>query len=186
MIQVVAGVPIFGNTQEPAGPFGAFSVSSHFKTGYTQNSNLNVQYQVSNNSVFEMGYIGSLSRNLPVTLDINQIPIGTPALNSSRPYYAQFPNLATINEVQSVGSGYYNGMIMSLRSSGFHGFTTKVNYTLGHARDDLSGTCVSHGLLRTAKLPPIATTVTRILTFEIPLPDSSATLFRLPDVTKPS
>ena len=124
----------------PAGPFGAFSVSSHFKTGYTQNINMNAQYQVSNNSVFEIGYIGSLSRNLPVTLDINQIPIGTPALNSSRPHYAQFPNLATINEVQSVGSGYYNAMAMSLRSSGYHGFTAKVSYTLGHARDDLSGT----------------------------------------------
>jgi hypothetical protein len=139
-LQIVQGVSIFGNTSEPAGPFGAFSVSSHFKTGYSQNSNLNVQYQLNPNSVFEIGYTGSLSRNLPVTLDINQIPIGSPAANSSRPYFAQFPNLATINEVQSVGSGYYNGMIASLRSSGFHGFTMKLNYTLGHSRDDLSGT----------------------------------------------
>jgi hypothetical protein len=139
-LQIVDGVSIFGNTQAPSGPFGAFSVSSHFKTGYTQNTNLNVQYQVSNASVLEIGYIGSLSRKLPVTLDINQIPIGSPQVNASRPYYAQFPNLATINEVQSVGNGYYNGFITSFRTSGFHGLTAKVNYTLGHARDDLSGT----------------------------------------------
>jgi hypothetical protein len=139
-LQILPGVPIFGNTQEPAGPFGAFSVSSHFRTGYSQNSNMNIQYQLSNTSVLEVGYTGSLSRALPVTLDINQIPIGAPAVNSSRPYFSQFPNLATINEVQSVGSGYYNGMILSLRTSGYRGFTMKLNYTLGHARDDLSGT----------------------------------------------
>ncbi len=39
-----------------------------------------------------------------------------------------------------MGSGYYNGMAASIRTSGFHGFTAKANYTLGHARDDLSGT----------------------------------------------
>ena len=31
-------------------------------------------------------------------------------------------------------------MIVSLRTSGFHGFTAKLNYTYGHSRDDLSGT----------------------------------------------
>jgi hypothetical protein len=139
-LQILPGVPIFGNTQAPAGPFGAFSVSSHFRTGYSQNTNMNIQYQVSHSSVFELGYTGSLSRALPVTLDINQIPIGSPEVNSSRPYYSRFPNLATINEVQSVGNGYYNGMIASLRTTGYHGFTTKLNYTYGHARDDLSGT----------------------------------------------
>jgi hypothetical protein len=75
-----------------------------------------------------------------VTLDINQIPIGSPEVNSSRPYYSQFPNLGTINEIQSVGSGYYNGMIASLRTANYHGLNFKLNYTYGHSRDDLSGT----------------------------------------------
>jgi hypothetical protein len=135
-LQILPGVSIFGNTQAPAGPFGAFSVSSHFKTGYSHNTNMNIQYQINNSSVLEIGYVGTFSRKLPVTLDINQTPIGS----SVRPYSSQFPNLATINEVQSVGSGYYNGMIASLRTSGYHGVSMKLNYTLGHARDDLSGT----------------------------------------------
>lgn len=120
---IQAGVPVFSDSSFPSGPFGAFSVSQHFITGYTQNSNLNIQYQLSQNSVLEVGYTGSLSRHLPVTLDINQIPLG----GGARPYAAQFPNLATINEVQSVGNGYYNGLIASLRTNGFHGFTTKLN-----------------------------------------------------------
>ncbi len=134
------GVPVFGSSAFPTGPFGAFSVSQHFVTGYSQNSNLNIQYQINPSSVLEVGYTGSLSRHLPVTLDINQIPAGSPEVNSSRPYYSQFPNLAAINEVQSVGNGYYNGMIASLRTSGYHGFNLKLNYTYGHARDDLSAT----------------------------------------------
>lgn len=139
-LQIQPGVPIFTSSTVPTGPFGAFSVSQHFITGYSQNSNLNIQYQISKNTVLEVGYTGTLSRHLPVTLDINQIPQGLPEQNSSRPYYAQFPNLATINEVQSVGNGYYDGLITSLRTSGFHGFSMKLNYTYGHSRDDLSST----------------------------------------------
>lgn len=133
-LQIASGVPIFGSSTFPTGPFGAFSVSQHFITGYTQNSNLNIQYQLNKGSVLEVGYTGSLSRHLPVTLDINQIPLG----GGPRPYTGF--NLATINEIQSVGNGYYNGLIASLRTSAWHGFTTKLNYTYGHARDDLSAT----------------------------------------------
>ncbi len=131
--------PIFGSASFPTGPFGAFSVSQHFSTGYVQNDNLNVQYQINPSTVLEVGYIGSLSRHLPATLDINQIPIGSTS-DTARPYYNQFPNLAAINEIQSVANAYYNSAIVSLRSSGFHGFTTKLNYTYGHSRDDLSST----------------------------------------------
>jgi hypothetical protein len=132
-------VPIFGNLSAPTGALGAFSVSQHFITAYTQNSNLNIQYQISKSTVMEVGYAGTLSRHLPVTLDINQIPIGSPDTNASRPYYRQF-NLATINEIQSVGNGYYNGLIASVRTVSAHGITMKMNYTLGHSRDDLSAT----------------------------------------------
>jgi hypothetical protein len=131
------GAPIFGSSTFPTGPFGAFSVSRHFRTGYVQNSNLNVQMQLNRSSVLEVGYTGSLSRALPVTLDINQIPIGAPEVPGSRPYYRQF-NLTTINEIQSVGNGYYNGMIVSLRTNSYHGLNIKLNYTYGHSRDDLS------------------------------------------------
>ncbi|MBV9158852.1 MAG: TonB-dependent receptor, partial [Acidobacteriaceae bacterium] len=134
--QIVDGVPIFGSGTVPPPPYGAFSVSQHFVTGYAQNTNFNVQYQLNSSSVLEVGYTGSLSRHLPVTLDINQIPAGAPEVNSSRPYAGQFPNLAAINEVQSVGNGYYNGAIVSLRTANYHRFGMKLNYTYGHSKDD--------------------------------------------------
>ncbi|MGA8028554.1 MAG: carboxypeptidase regulatory-like domain-containing protein [Bryobacteraceae bacterium] len=136
-ITLVAGVPIFA-ASEATGPYGAFSVSQHFVTGYSMNTNLNVQYELAKDTVAEIGYSGSLSRHLPDTLDINQIPIGAPELVTSRPYYSQFPYLGPINEVQSVGNGNFNGLLGSLRAGNFHGFTTKLSYTLGHSLDDLS------------------------------------------------
>jgi len=71
-------------------------------------------------------------------LDINQIPIGAPEAITSRPYYSQFPDLAAINEVQSVANGHFNGLLASVKATNFHGFTTKLSYTLGHSMDDLS------------------------------------------------
>ncbi len=136
-ITLTAGNPIFGGISS-TGPYGGFSVSQHFVTGYSMNTTLNVQYQLAQNVVGEIGYSGSLSRHLPDTVDINQIPIGSPEAVTSRPFYGQFPNLGAINEVQSVGNGHFNGLLGSLRTTDFHGFTTKLSYTLGHSMDDLS------------------------------------------------
>jgi hypothetical protein len=88
--------------------------------------------------VVEIGYSGSVSHHLPDTLDINQIPIGSPEAVTSRPYYSQFPNLAAINQVESVGNAHFNGLLGSLRTTNFHGFTSRLSYTLGHSMDDLS------------------------------------------------
>ena len=136
-ITLASGVPIFAGSAAN-GPFGAFSVSRHFVDAYSINTTLNVQYELAQNVVGEVGYTGSLSRHLPDTLDINQIPIGSPEAVTSRPFYGQFPNLGAINEVQSVGNAHYNGLIGSLRTTDFHGITTKLSYTLGHSMDDLS------------------------------------------------
>ena len=136
-ITIQTNVPIFA-ANSATGPYGGFSVSQQFVTGYSMNTSFNVQYQVAQNVVAELGYSGSLSRHLPVTLDINQIPIGSPEAVTSRPYYSQFPYLAAINEVQSVANGNFNGLLGSLRTTNFHGFTTQLSYTYGHSLDDVS------------------------------------------------
>ena len=60
----------------------------------------------------------------------------------TRPYSAQFPNLGSdqreYNQLVTVTT---TGRSSHLRTASFHGFTTKLNYTYGHSRDDdLSGT----------------------------------------------
>jgi hypothetical protein len=93
----------------------------------------------------EVGYVGSLGRHLLDVLDINQAPpsaLGLSATraaqNQLRPYYAQYPNYATINEVGSGANSHYNGLIASLRTNAWHGLTSQFSYTFGHAMDDAS------------------------------------------------
>ena len=109
------------------------------------NTNLNIQYEVAKNAVAQVGYSGSLGHHLPDMLDINQIPLGAiPAggseSNAVRPYAAQFPNLGAIDEVQSIANSNYNSLQASLRTTNFHGFNTRLAYTLAHSLDDLSAT----------------------------------------------
>jgi hypothetical protein len=136
-ITLQSGVPIFAGISS-TGPYGGFSVSQQFVDGYSMNTNLNMQYQVARDAVVEVGYAGSLSHHLPDMLDINQIPQGAPEVNSSRPYAGEFPDLAAINQVESVANAHFNGLLASVKTNDFHGFTTKLAYTLGHSMDDLS------------------------------------------------
>ncbi|HXW89725.1 MAG TPA: carboxypeptidase regulatory-like domain-containing protein [Terriglobales bacterium] len=136
-LTLIQGAPIFGGIAA-TGPFGGFSVNQKFVDGYAMNTTLNVQYQAAKQAVVEVGYVGALSHHLPDMLDINQIPIGSPEENSSRPYYSRFPNLGAIDEIQSIANANYESFIASVKTNNYHGFTTKLAYTLGHSLDDLS------------------------------------------------
>jgi len=122
---IVPNQPIFGNAALPPPPYGLFSVSQDFKNAYTQDFGMNVQYQLSSSTVFQVGYVGNLGRRLLTILDINQpppSPLGASAVRSSqdklRPYYAAFPQFSTINEIQSIGNSEYNALVASINIFG--------------------------------------------------------------------
>jgi hypothetical protein len=140
---IVPNQPIFGNAALPPPPYGLFSVSQDFKNAYTQDFGLNVQYQVSSSTVFQVGYVGNLGRRLLTIRDINQpppSPLGASAVRSSqdklRPYYAAFPQFSTINEIQSIGNSEYNALVASIRTNVWHGLTSQFSYIYGHAIDE--------------------------------------------------
>lgn len=142
---IVPGQPVFGNPSLPPPPYGVFSVDQNFKNASLMNYNMNVEYQLSNSAALEVGYVGSLGRHLLTVLDINQPPpsvLGTSAVradqNKLRPYYSQFPNFATINQVESGANSHYNGLVASIRTNNWHGIVSKFSYTLGHSLDDAS------------------------------------------------
>ncbi len=142
---IVSGQPIFGNPTLPPPPYGVLSVDQGFKNASVQNFSLNTQYQIGAGLVAEAGFVGSTSHHLLITLDVNEAatsPLGTAATrtaqNATRPFYATFPNYATINQVSTGADGNYQGFIASLRTQSYHGVTAKFNYTLGHAQDDAS------------------------------------------------
>lgn len=129
------GAPIFGSST-PTPPFGAFAVSQNFRTAYVQNFNLNLQRQLSQSTILQVGYVGSQGRKLPVLLDINQpILINGVAV---RPFAAQYPQLATIDEASSVANSNYNSFQTSLQQRLQKGLAATLNYTYGHSIDDSS------------------------------------------------
>jgi len=111
-------------------------VSQDFRTAYVQNFNLNIQRQLSQSTLLQVGYVGSQGRKLPVLLDINQ-PILINGV-SVRPYAAQFPQLATIDEAESVTNSNYNSLQASLQQRLHKGVAATLNYTYGHSIDDSS------------------------------------------------
>jgi hypothetical protein len=140
--QIVTGVDPLPSSPASGATFGVSTVSPNFKNAYLQNFNLNTEYQLSRNTIVQLGYVGSVSRHLFNLRDINQAaPNATGSTSqSSRPYYAKFPTFAAINQYESSAGSSYNSFQAMVRTSGYHGLTAQGSYTYGHALDNVSGT----------------------------------------------
>jgi len=135
-VQIQPGVPIFG-TANPTPPFGVHSMSQNFRTPYVQNYNLNVQHQLSNSVLVQTGYVAMTGRKLSIPINVNApIPGTTGALQSRRPFNGQYPLLAAINEIQSIGNAQYHSWQSSIRVTRWKNFNINGNYTYGAQRDN--------------------------------------------------
>ena len=122
-------MPIFGTTPQP--PYGAFAVSQDLKLPYVMNFNVNVQQQLGPTTIVQIGYVGTRGHRLALMRDINApTPSAAGLSQTQRPFYAQYPDLAAINELESIGRSTYNSMQMSLIQSSWHGLSGRLNYTL--------------------------------------------------------
>jgi len=133
-LTVVNNVPIFGTTSQP--PYGAFAVSQDLKLPYVTNFNVNVERQLGPTTIAQIGYVGTRGHRLALMRDINAATPGATLAQSRRPFNALYPNLAAINELESIGRSEYNSLQMSLIQSAWHGVSGRLNYTLSHAMDN--------------------------------------------------
>ncbi len=108
--------------------FNVFSVNQNFRTPYFYNYNLNVQKGLGNAAVLQVGYVGSQGRKLSVMLNINQFGA----------YNAQFPNVGSINQLNSVGTSNYNALQATLKMRSYHGFSAQFAYTWAHELDEMT------------------------------------------------
>ena len=134
-------VPIFG-TGAPQPPFPITSVQRNLRTPNTQIWNLNIQQELGQRFVFQLGYVGNHSTHQLQLLDINQPLPGadnsTPAEQARRPLNTEFPTLSQINTISSAGWAHYNSLQAVLRSNNWHGLTTQVSFTWSHNLDTAS------------------------------------------------
>ena len=148
-------VPLFPSLSQAlagAGVTNVFSVNPNFRQSYTYSYNLNLQQSLGNSIVFQLGYLGTLSRHLTEVQDINQAAQGSGFLTTApncpsqyspqqctRPFFNKFPNFGVINQLNSDLNANYNSLQAILRTSAWHGLTTQANYTWSHALDYETG-----------------------------------------------
>ena len=106
-----------------------FTVDQNIRTPYIHVYNANVQRELVRNVALEVGYVGSAGRKLFRYRDINQVrPNGTVA----------FPALVYVNQFESTATSNYKSLQASLRTRGWHGLTSTLNYTWSHSTDNAS------------------------------------------------
>jgi hypothetical protein len=115
-----------------------FSISQNLRPGYMYNYNMNVERSLGGDVILQLGYVGSEGRRLRALLDVNQAGLGSGGANSTRPYFAQYPNYGVINQIQGIGTSNYNSLQALLRMSSWHGLTSQFAYTWGHSLDEIS------------------------------------------------
>ncbi len=130
-----------------------FSFDRNIKTPYIENYNLNLQQQLANKVVLQVGYVGSQGHRLFRFFDINQpsqatitacdlgqVPGCISGINDvSVPRNYAFPNGAFyVFQQNSTGKSNYNSLQTSLRISKYHGFTSIVNYVWSKSLDNSS------------------------------------------------
>jgi hypothetical protein len=123
-----------GASPQITSPF-AFEAKYSHNTTYTWEYLFNVQRQLANNFMVEVGYLGSLSRHLYGFLDGNQPYPGTTPLSSRLPYNT----FGVIQLVNDGANGNYNAgsLKVSKRFSG--GLVMIGTYTYAKSLDETSG-----------------------------------------------
>ncbi len=149
---IVSGQPVF--TSGAASILGIFSVDPNFHTPYTYNYNFGVEQSLGSKAMVSVSYVGSQSRKQITLRDINQAQLNPASPNnpnlgvlggkpgslqqSSRPFFSQFPTYGVINQVESNGSGNYNSLQATLKTSSYHGVSSQFNYTWSHSLDEMT------------------------------------------------
>ena len=143
-VQWQVGVNPFVGASAPQ--VGAFGVNQNFKMPYAEVFSLGIEQQLSRNTLFTLGYVGSQGRRLSVLYDINQPAANGTATPSVRPYtQTVFPNqnptfsgqpLLGINQLNFAASSNYNSVQATIKQAAWHGVQTTLNYTWGKSLDD--------------------------------------------------
>jgi hypothetical protein len=127
-------------------PCSIFGVARNFSTPYVGMWTLTVQHAFSSRVSLEVAYVGNHGDDLSGVLDINQINPQSPGENTptcqhceaiaDRPYGAEYPYLAFINDLRNAYISNYHGLQASFTGRNFHNLSFVAGYTYAHALGD--------------------------------------------------
>jgi hypothetical protein len=106
------------------------------RTPYSNQWMFNVQRELFSSTVFEIGYLGSVSQRLESLRAVNEALPADPRVDS-RPVFARspFPNFGRIQLVDNGGQGNYHSMAVKLNQRYSNGFTYLLAYTWSKSID---------------------------------------------------
>jgi hypothetical protein len=116
---------------------GLEGLQTNYKTPYTQEYNFTLQYQLTPNQTFQVGYVGNNSRHLEASVGLNQtseiLPVGTnPQL------YVPFPDFARgATYVTTQSNDYYNSLQVNFERRFSNGLAFLTNYTWSKCLSDM-------------------------------------------------
>jgi hypothetical protein len=167
LAQTACGFPGCWPTGNLFGPFLFGGYDIHNKLPYTQNWTLDLQYQISPNWMFEVGYVGNHGTHEVLPIPFNQPRIATPTnpvngqtssyggtsplnLDSEPVFTNEFSGNAPIRvpfpgyDMNSVlyeaeGVSNYNALQVQVHKRLSNGFQLTGSYTWSHALDEQSG-----------------------------------------------
>lgn len=118
-----------------------FTNPGHIVAPTTQEWNLEIQHMFGNSTAVTLNYVGN--HGIHETAGFNGVngycppsvcTLGWPGLPASQPD----PGYGEVNEYNTVGISNYNGLNLSVQHRFSHGLQMQVNYSWGHALDEVS------------------------------------------------
>jgi len=137
---IVSGQSFFESAGS-ASKVGLYTVSQDFRNPHYYSYYLQVEKALGERVVAQIGYVGSVGRNLEGLIDLNPAALNTSSgavVQSTRTSYAQYPTYAAINQLTSGFSSNYNSLQASLHLKSWHRLQADANYTWAHNLDTLS------------------------------------------------
>jgi outer membrane receptor protein involved in Fe transport len=147
---IVSGVPVYGATTTCGYECDAFGFDRNIKSPYMENYNLNIQQQISNKAVIQVGYVGSQGHRLwrffdisqPSEAQINAADVACGCIEDfgvdARPLNGNPYGAYYVLQENSTGKSNYNAIQTSFRVTGWHGVTSIVNYVWSKSLDNSS------------------------------------------------
>jgi hypothetical protein len=160
------------STSNPIGWFWA--VDRNYKLPYVEQFNLNVQRQLPFGIVFTTGYVGSLGKRESGSNNVfprNGAAPGAAPVQTRRPLYSLYPNLAEVYTVHGYYDASYHSMQTSLVKHFGNGMSFNINNTWSHAIDSQEVryyTQTNWGTIKGTSSSDIRERLSAILVYDVP------------------
>jgi hypothetical protein len=106
-----------------------YAYTANLRPSYVQQFSLTSEYEINNQTSFQLGYIGETGQHLIVPIDGNEWPSACTANCTNAPFYNLVGQTGAVDITASEGMSNYNALQAILRRRQSNGLEYTVNYT---------------------------------------------------------